>query len=170
MKGLIHIYYGDGKGKTTSAVGLAVRAKGAGKKVLFSQFLKSGNSCEIGVLKEIFDVIVEENKHGFFYTLCDDEKKCVEKECLSLFEKAMKLSGNCDLLILDEILDAINLSTIKEDLVYNFLLNKPHNLEVVLTGRNPSKRLIDIASYVTEMKKQKHPFDNGHMARHGIEY
>jgi len=147
MKGLIHIYYGNGKGKTTAAVGLAIRAKGAGKKVLFSQFLKCGNSCEIKILKEISDVLIETNNHGFFYTLCDEEKKCVEKECSCLFEKILLLSQkNFDLLILDEILDVIDLNIISEDYIYNFLKNKPENLEVVLTGRNPSERLIEISS------------------------
>ncbi len=173
MTGLIHIYCGDGKGKTTAAAGLSLRAAGAGKRVVFSQFLKDGCSSEIGVLKEIenIDICVCCKPHGFFINMSDTEReetKCDFSELLSIV--LAKAKKGADLLILDEIISSCNLGIVSEKAVAEFLKNKPQELEVVLTGRDPSDELLSIADYVTEMKKIKHPFDNGTPARKGIEF
>ncbi len=172
--GLIHIYFGDGKGKTTAAMGLCARMAGCEKKVLLSQFLKCGNSGEIKCLKEskFVDVLVCEKKRGFFYTMSEKEKEETTKEIRDLFLQVTKkaVSEDFDLLVLDELLDVINLGIISDNEVISFLKNKPENLEVVLTGRNPSHELLEICDYATEMKKVKHPFDKGLNARYGIEY
>lgn len=172
--GLIHIYFGDGKGKTTAAMGLCTRMAGCEKNVLISQFLKCGDSGEIQHLKscEFVEVLVCDKKRGFFYTMSEKEKEETTKEIKDLFLKVTNkaVSGSINLLVLDEILDVINLGIISESDVISFLKTKPENIEVVLTGRNPSEELLEVCDYVTEMKKIKHPFDKGLNARYGIEY
>lgn len=172
MAGLIHIYCGDGKGKTTAAAGLSVRALGAGKKVLFAQFLKEGTSSEIGVLKGLGISIYSLSTHrGFYKKQSDEERKMTVKESRELFQNVINNSKNgIQLLVLDEIISACNYGIIDEISLADFLKNKPEELEVVMTGRNPSQNLLDTADYVTEMKKIKHPYDKGIKARYGIEF
>ena len=166
---MIHIYGGDGKGKTTASVGLLLRALGAGKKVCFFQFLKDGSSCEIKLLKDLANVYVCPEVHGFFPTLSDEEKKEVIKECNDLFECLISKTSDFDIIILDEILDAVSMEIIYENILYNFLINNKEHKEIILTGRCPSEKISDIADYITQMKKIKHPFDKGQKARLGIE-
>lgn len=172
--GLIHIYCGDGKGKTTSAIGLGVRAAGRGKKVLLTQFLKNNNTGElisIEKLKDNFEVLpgVPVNKFSWQMTLEEKEKAKIEhtERFKEVINKSIK--ENYDLLILDEIIGTINLDFISLDRVIEFLENKPNTLEVVLTGRDPNKRLIDLADYVSEIRCIKHPFNKGIASREGIE-
>lgn len=172
MSGLIHIYCGDGKGKTTSATGLAIRAAGAGKKVVFTQFLKDGSSSEIKILRELSDISVYTTCHcGFFESLTKKEKQKAQDNCIQLFKDAISSSKeDVNLLILDEIICAIEYKVIPEEILIEFLETKPHNLEVVLTGRNPSDKLLSMAHYITRMQKIKHPYDNNIVARLGIEF
>ena len=102
--------------------------------------------------------------------MSDNEKEETTKEIKELFLEVTKKAVSYDLLVLDELLDVINLGILTDDEVVSFLKNKPENLEVVLTGRNPSEELLEICDYATEMKKIKHPFDKGLNARYGIEY
>lgn len=171
--GLIHIYTGDGKGKTTSSVGLAVRGLGAGLNVVFCQFLKSGNSSEINILKNLdnLTIVQGEGVKGFVKYMSEEEVKHVTKmhdemllECINLCK-----SGKCDMLILDEIMAAVNLNVVSYKVLLDFLRNKPENVEIVMTGRNPKEELIDLADYVSEIRKIKHPFDKGINARYGVE-
>lgn len=172
MSGLIHIYCGDGKGKTTASVGLAVRAAGSGKKVLFTQFFKNGSSSEIAVLKSIpgITVHVNEKYFGLYIRMTDEEKEEARTAYTKLLQEVLAMAMDYDLLILDEAVSSCNHGTIPEDKVVDFLRRKPDNLEVVLTGRKPSERLVELADYVTEMKKIKHPMDDGIIARKGIEF
>lgn len=174
MAGLIHIYCGENKGKTTASVGLSVRAAGAGKKVLFTQYLKRGDSAELKSLALIpgIKTMVCHKPYGFIWTMSAEEKAAARADFSGLFEEAAGLAEAeaYDLLVLDEILGAIACEMVPEEAVLDFLKNKPENLEVVLTGRDPSEALIELADYVTEMKKIKHPFDQGVQARYGIEY
>ncbi|MBE7029461.1 MAG: cob(I)yrinic acid a,c-diamide adenosyltransferase [Ruminococcaceae bacterium] len=166
---MIHIYHGDGKGKTTASVGIAIRALGADKKVVFSQFLKSDSSCEIKVLDKLLDVKICKNKHGFFPQLNDKEKAEVIKEQNDLFS-ILEDTTCLDLLIMDEILDAVYLNIIDEKKLIDFLIKKRETTEIILTGRNPSDDILNLADYITYFKKEKHPFDSGTGARLGIEY
>ncbi len=172
MKGLVHIYCGDGKGKTTASVGLAVRAAGSGKKVIFTQFFKNGSSGEIGVLKQIANIETMHcpTNHGLFFRMNDEEKAQAKEDYTKLLHAVLEVSPSYDLLILDEVISACNHGIIPESLLAEFLRQKPDSLEVVLTGRNPSDRLLALADYVTEMRKVKHPFDCGISARKGIEF
>ena len=173
MTGLVHIYCGDGKGKTTAAVGLAVRAAGAGQKVLFTQFFKNGDSSEIAVLRalENVEVFICETRHGFWAKMDENERARSGQDYSALLDRALGAARRgAKLLILDEALSASNYGVIEEEKLLDFLRDKPAELEVVLTGRDPSAALLGRADYVTEMKKLRHPYDRGVGARRGIEF
>lgn len=170
--GLIHIYCGDGKGKTTAATGLAVRASGAGKKVLFVQFFKNGSSSEIKPLQSLENV---QTLHcvtvpGFYSRMRPEQQQQAKQDYSALFKNAASLAKEVDLLILDEIISTCNYGVVDEADLTAFLDNKPENLEVVLTGRSPSPALTERADYITSMEKIKHPYDRGIFARKGIEF
>ena len=172
MAGLIHLYCGDGKGKTSAAVGLAVRASGAGKQVLFTQFFKDGSSSEIESLKRLpgIRVIHANTVKGFYHAMTPEQRIQARKDYTALFRQVTDAAKNADLLILDEIVSACNRGVVPETLVTTFLRSKPTELEVVLTGREPSPALMELADYITEMRKLRHPFDRGIAARKGVEY
>ena len=172
MPGLIHVYCGDGKGKTTAAVGLAVRAAGAGKKVVFTQFFKDGSSSEIKVLQgvENIQILHCNTVRGFWKRMTDAQKARASADYTQLFSDVTRLAMDADLLVLDEIIAACNHGAVTEVVVADFLRSKPERLEVVLTGRNPSEHLLRLADYVTQMQKSKHPYDRGIAARKGIEF
>ncbi len=174
MKGCIHIYTGDGKGKTTAATGLAVRFAGDGGRVLFSQMLKDGKSGEISVLDQIEGIDVDSCTEcfGFSFAMSEETRqKAIETYTAYLgriLERAV--SESYGLLILDEIIAAYNLSFIDREMLIHFLDEKPQELEVVMTGRNPAPELLERADYVSEIRKIKHPYDQGILARKGIEF
>ena len=172
--GRIHIYYGNGKGKTTCSMGLAVRAAGCGKKVLIIQFMKTGKSSEIKTLENISGIKVMDapRMKKFSFNMTDDEKQeMLEADNAVLGEIRQKVAdGGYDLLIMDECLGSCHKGFLDEQLLIDFLRNKPEHLEVVMTGRHPDDTLMEIADYVTEMHKVKHPYDEGIMARRGIEF
>lgn len=171
---MIHIYYGDGKGKTTAAVGLAVRAAGCGLRVLFVQFLKTDSSGERSVLGKLDNVTLTNCPLNlkFTFDMTDAEKHRTAVLYRNIFERsaATALSDRYDMIVLDEIFDVINEGMLTEAQVYEFITNAPNSIEIVMTGRNPSQRFLAEADYITEMKKHKHPFDSGMTARKGIEF
>lgn len=174
MKSCVHIYCGDGKGKTTAAIGLSVRAAGCGKKVLITRFLKTDHSGEVNVLNTIPGISVTpcERSFGFFTKMTEDQKKeaaiYYSQLLTSTLDKAVE--EEYDLLVMDEIMAVCNYGLVDEKEVHEFLSHRPEGLEVVLTGRNPSETLANMADYVSEIKKVKHPYDQGLNARRGIEY
>lgn len=175
MKGLIHIYTGDGKGKTTAAIGLGVRACGHGMKVLMVQFLKSTPTGEIYCLKSLepnFRLCRGTESKKFTWQMGEEEKAHAAAEQQDMFNNAVNAArnGECDLLILDEILGAISSGMLDEKQLISFIENKPDGLELVLTGRNADSDLIGLADYVSEIKAVKHPAEKGIHARKGIEY
>ena len=172
MSGLIHIYCGDGKGKTTAAIGLAIRAAGAGKKVVFAQFFKDGSSSEISVLQTVANIRTAhcDTVRGLWKRMSDAQKAQAGKDYTSFFAEIVVLAKDADLLVLDEIVSACTHGTVAETVVLDFLRDKPNGLEVVLTGRNPSEELLELADYVSEIRKVKHPYDCGIAAREGIEF
>ncbi|MGI6507908.1 MAG: cob(I)yrinic acid a,c-diamide adenosyltransferase [Saccharofermentanales bacterium] len=170
--GLIHIYCGDGKGKTTASAGLAVRACGRGLNVLLTQFLKSGTSGELEPLRSLgVEIISGSYSQKFVFTMNDEEKAETRRRCETQFHEAIERSREgIDLLILDEVMGAIATGMLDEQEVIDFLQTKPPNLEVVLTGRDPSQTLIDLADYVSEVVMRKHPYEtSGLIGRVGIE-
>ena len=173
-KGLIHIYCGDGKGKTTAAMGLAIRAAGREKKVFITQFLKSGKSGELVSLEKLNDYIKflpGKPVNKFVWNMNDEEKMEAKKEHTARFKEIIDIikSEEYDLLILDEMIATINNGFVELNEVIEFLKSKPETLEVVMTGRDPKEELIKLANYVTEMKCIKHPFEEGIPSRVGIE-
>lgn len=176
--GLIHLYHGEGKGKTTAAVGLAIRAVGNEEQVLFAQFMKDGKSGEVPVLQGLEKVCYlcgEKMPHGFYKTLNDEQKKAFQCSQQDLFKRIQQIvtevsDENGALLILDEFTYAYSWGLIDQNEALVFLKEKPKNLEVVITGREPAEELLAISDYITEMKLQKHPFLNGIPARKGIEF
>ncbi|MGN0947942.1 cob(I)yrinic acid a,c-diamide adenosyltransferase [uncultured Megasphaera sp.] len=171
--GLIHIYCGDGKGKTTASLGLVLRCAGHGGNVLFAQFLKGRPTGELTALKALPQVTVLRGKALAKFTF---QMTPAEKEATRLAQTAFleEIAAFCqkhqpDLAVCDELVGAAALGLVPEEAVIRFLKEKPAKTEVVLTGRNPSRALIALADYVSEIKKVKHPFDRGIAARIGIE-
>ena len=173
MKGLVHIYCGDGKGKSTAAVGLAVRCAGGGGHVFFASFLKDSRSGERTVLNCIENIVLMENPNEVkFYKFMNElEQNAYRNFCKRSFAAIVEKvqSGIYDMLILDEIIPSVNNGILAESELISLIDNRPNNLEIVLTGRNPSDLLSSKADYITEMKKIKHPFDMGIQARKFIE-
>lgn len=171
--GLIHVYCGDGKGKTTAAMGLALRMLGCDNKVCIVQFLKDGNSSELKALSSFKNAAIFSGKEvsGFSFSMSEEEKKLVTNNHNDHLKNAIKLCKNDDysLLILDEAIGAINAKMLDYTLLVDFIKNKPPHLEIVLTGRKPSDEILSMADYVSEIKKIKHPYDSGIAARMGIE-
>ena len=178
--GLVHIYCGDGKGKTSAACGLAVRMAGRGNAVVIARFLKTDDSGEVEVLKHLPQVhlIPCEKEFGFVFAMDEETKIQAAEFNTGLFCKAVEAAKEKSaqskdtpcLLVLDEIMAAVNLKMVQEEQVLAFLKERPANLEVVLTGRDPSESMQAMADYISEIKKIRHPFENGISARIGIEY
>ena len=174
-KGMIHIYTGDGKGKTTAAIGLAIRAAGHGKRIYFVQFLKGRETGELAALKEFSNIVVHRvnpDLRNFFYQLSTEEKEILSRKieegwrdiCRELSEEKY------DILILDEIMAVLSNGLLGLEDLLEFINNKVPQLELVLTGRNAPEELLKLADYVTEMKMLKHPYQEGVPARKGIEF
>ncbi len=167
---MIHIYTGDGKGKTTAACGLALRSAGCGKNVLVVQFLKDGTSGEICAFENFKNIAVMAAKtKGFLWDMTVAEKQETKAAHEKLFDTAVQKAAEFDVVIFDEILGAISAGMIDETAVLDFLKTNPTS-EIVLTGRGASERLIELADYVSEIKCIKHPMEKGTPARKGIEY
>jgi cob(I)alamin adenosyltransferase len=173
-KGFIHIYCGDGKGKTTAAVGLAVRASGRGRRVHFVQFLKGDDSGERRALELLPGVTLAPCPKVLKFTFAMTEAERAEEanRCEALFQNACELAkaGRCDLLVLDEVFGALQCGMLQRERVLAFLREKPEPLEVALTGRDPGEDFLDLSDYVSEICKRKHPFDRGISAREAVEY
>ena len=169
-QGLIHLYTGDGKGKTTAAVGLSVRAAGNGMRVWFLQFMKGRPSGEIAVLERLPGVTVRRGEcQKFSFQMTEEEKKAVRFQQDELLREAVSQLEEIDLLVLDEVTSAISTGLLGEEDLKKLLTQKPPQLELVLTGRDPADYMIEAADYLTQMVKQKHPYDRGIAARRGIE-
>ena len=168
----IHIYYGDGKGKTTAAVGLAVRAAGSGLKVLFFQFLKDNSSNERKILEALPGVTCLPGREPvkFVSKMNGDERIEFRHYNNKALDEIIKFCGPFDMLILDEALCALNLEVLSEEKLISFIQHKPRGLEIVMTGPCLPDNLLEMADYVTEVRKVKHQFDLGRSARKGIEF
>jgi len=171
-KGIVQVYTGKGKGKTSAAFGLALRAIGRGLKVYIVQFIKGGfDYGELYVIDRLPNLELKAYGRGKFIT-----QKPPEQEDIELAEEAFQRgknvveSGSYDVVVLDEINVALNLKLISLEKVLQLIKNKPKHVELVLTGRYAPNEIIQAADLVTEMKEVKHPFNRGHHAREGIEY
>ena len=177
-----HIYYGDGKGKTTAAVGAAVRAAGRGLPVCFAQFMKGGESGEIVSLSRLPGVTILRPKkpYPFYKNMTDAEKDDLAKEHAEIFREICTFTERCGeqteqqetssppaLIVCDEILHALRYQLIDAGEVLRWLKTRP--AEIILTGREPSEEFLAAADYITEMKAVRHPYQSGIKARIGVE-
>ena len=167
--GLVHLYYGAGKGKTTAAMGLALRALGSGKRVAVLQFLKGGQSGEIPLLEQLGAKLYR-GKAGqkFVFQMNDAEK--AETRALQNANLAAVMAEPADLLVLDEAGSAWELDMVDKALLQQAVLQRPAGQECVLTAHAAPQWMLDAADYVTEMKCLRHPYQKGIAARKGIEY
>lgn len=170
-RGCVHIYCGDGKGKTTCVMGLGVRAAGAGKKVLLHQFLKDDSSSERNIIDGLANITVVPGTpmDKFTFQMNDEELRALRESNDAMFDRLCGMAEDYDMLILDESVYAIDMGLLSEEKVLAFLANRPEHLEVVMSGRNPSEKLKAQADYISEIRKIKHPFDEGLCSRVGIE-
>lgn len=174
MKGLVHIYTGEGKGKTTAALGLGVRAWGRGFKVLFVQFLKGAMTGEIKAIEALqpgFQIYRGEEVKKFLWNMNEEEleeAKNVQSRILDYAKEEVN-HGQWNLIVLDEIMAAVTSGMVELSKVVDLIKNKPEGLEMVLTGRNAPDELVELADYVSEIKAVKHPMNQGIPARRGIE-
>jgi len=183
--GLVEIYTGNGKGKTTASIGLAIRAAGWGMKVAIIHFMKVGGYGESKILKKQKNIT--EKFYGMNYLITTNKSFAGDSvvfyepgnppaeyvaEIMRGFKYAYKImkSGKYDILILDELATAVHFGLIKEEDVLNLIKEKPKNLEIVITGRYATKSMVDMADLVTEMVEVKHPYTKGLAARKGIEF
>ncbi len=174
QKGLIHIYTGEGKGKTTASIGLAVRALGHGFKVVYASFFKKpelNGYNEINVLKEQGATVFtfSEGMPLANPQITPEQYHVSTQNGLSELLKYI-VENNTQLLVLDEILIAVKYGYISEEELFGFIDNKPDGTELVLTGRGATEKIKQKADYVTVLSKEKHPYDSGIVARVGIEY
>lgn len=169
--GLIHVYTGNGKGKTTAALGLALRAAGHDMKICIIMFLKG--KCKYGE-KNTVDKISNIEIHAY-----GGDDLIIGKPTTKDFEEAEEAfnhgwraitSNKYDIVILDELTHAINLGLIQLKDVMELIEKKPLELELIITGRNAPSELLNVADYITEFNEKKHPYRKGIQARKGIEY
>lgn len=171
---MTHIYCGDGKGKTTAAVGLAVRCAGAGGDILFYQFMKPETSSERIALQQVKGITVLSGYaiHKFSFQMQPAEKEAAAKgyqKQLSILLNMVK-NNVYTMLVLDEIMACISAGFLTVEMVLDFLHKLPDTLEVILTGRNPDVRLLEQADYISEIQNRKHPYEKHIAARKGIEF
>ena len=171
-KGLVQVYTGNGKGKTTAALGLALRAVGRGLKVCMIQFLKGGDPCGEHLAAEKLApslTIIQTGRDGWIRKgAASAEDAEIARNAMSLADAALT-GNNYDLVILDEINNAVHYGLITVDDVLTLMSRKPEGVELVLTGRNAHEKVIEAADLVTEMREIKHYFKKGVPARIGIE-
>jgi len=170
FKGYVQIYTGNGKGKTTAAIGLALRAAGSGMKVFIAQFLKKRKCSEHKALERLSDLITIK-RYGEGFVKAHPERKHILAVRKGIEEvKKIINGGEYNLVILDEINLLPSLKLINVEEIIDIIKNKPKIVEIVLTGRYAPEELIQIADLVTEMKEIKHYYSKGIKARKGIEY
>lgn len=169
---MIYVFTGEGKGKTTAAVGQAVRSVGQGWKVLIVQFIKQIISGEVAPLKKL-GVEVYPMGLGYVGILTDQKEKAQHVQAAERaldFAKGKLQTGGYDLLILDEVNNAVHLGLLEVGEVLEFLKSKPKNVSVILTGRDAPQEFLKLADLVSEVREIKHPFSKGLQGKKGIEY
>ena len=169
-----HLYYGFGKGKTTCTIGIAIRAIGANKKVLFVQFLKSENTCERAVLKDIKNLTLTDcpTTLKLTYNMTNDEFADVKKYYNNLYKTVTDKDflNEFDVIIYDEIFSLVDSNIITKDALLSFVDSISDDKEYVFTAHSVDELIINKFDYVSHIKKDKHPFDKGVSARKGIEF
>ncbi len=173
---MIHVYKGNGKGKTSAAIGLAIRAAGAGKRVVFARFMKGNESGEIPVLQQIsgIRVLTLSRPYPFTWEMTSEDRTQIIGEHDEMLETLCKLSrsGEADVFVLDEITYPVTLGLVREESWKQLLsmAREKTETEWVFTGQDPSAQMLEAADYITDMQAVRHPYERGIAARKGIEY
>ena len=172
---MIHLYSGDGKGKTSIATGMAVRAAGAGRSVTLARFMKGGESAELAPLKKLGVRVIEaEKKFPFFSQMTEAEKAeittCHNRILAEVINVIHSPAEKGQLIIFDEITYPVSFGLIDIEKLKALLANISEQVELVMTGRDPADFLVEAADYHSELVKKRHPYDDGISARYGIEY
>lgn len=166
-KGCVHLYTGYGKGKTSAAVGLCLRAVGRGLKCTFIQFVKGKESGEFLAAKYLPNFeFIKTGRPDYNFVPNEEDKERAERALKIAYKKASEV----DLLVLDEVTVAVYLDLLNEEELIKFVKKKPEKLELVLTGRYATKKLVELCDYVTYFQLIKHPFYKGQLARKGIDF
>lgn len=170
MKGYVHVYTGNGKGKTTAAIGLAIRAAGAGMRVFIAQFVKGMHYSELDALDRYADRITLKQYGRECFIEKEPEEEDIQAARKGLEEvKGILASGDYQMVILDEANIATRYNLFSPDELIEVVRSKPEAVELVITGRNADPKVVALADLVTEMKEIKHYYNRGVQARAGIE-
>ena len=168
---MVQLYYGDGKGKTTAAVGAAVRAAGAGERVLFVSFYKDGSSCEVAALERLgVQCLFPREQFQMFCPVTAEKQAALAADYARLLTEIDARAADCFLVVLDEGADAFAGDLLPRQGLIDFLHRRGKNCEIILTGHSLPPDLAPLCDYMTNMTKERHPFDTGAPARRGIEY
>lgn len=180
---MIHLYSGEGRGKTSIAVGTAIRMAGAGKKVIFAQFMKGQESSEIEILSSLpnVEICCVPEEFPFYNQMSEEQMQRITKyhndilmqimdEIRCVGEKGEGGRSPKLLVVLDEITYPVSWNLIDQTLVNHLLSDLPESVELIMTGRNPSEEMIAFSDYWSEVTKKRHPYEKGVMARKGVEY
>lgn len=171
---MIHLYTGDGKGKTTAAVGLAVRAAGRGRKVYFAQFMKGGDTGELHVLQALpqIQILRSDKNYGFYDSMSWEDKRELTDVHNAILDRLLAAVEEraCDMIVLDEVTYPVKWNLLDLKKMERLLVVGEDGPELVLTGRDCADILADAADYVTEMRCVRHPYQKGVQAREGIEF
>lgn len=175
--GFLHVYTGNGKGKTTASIGIAIRFLGSGGDVILVQFLKGRLSGEVSFLEEVKKVKIFRlsKDYGFTFSMNEKVKKLVKEEHNEILKNALKevkktKESNRCLLILDECAGAISEGLLEEADILDIIKKENRGLELVLTGRSFSKKILEKADYISDIRSVRHPMEIGLAAREGIEF
>ncbi len=170
MKGLTHLYCGDGKGKTSAAIGVVIRQVSCHKKVAIFSFLKDGSSSENKVLQQLgVQLFSCEMPNPFYYQMDIVQKQVFKQQQEQLFSLATSMLHKVDCIVLDEVMDAIQLGFFPLSALLQFIAQKPKSLELIITAHQEHQDLVAVVDYYTYFENKKHPYQQGIPARKGVD-
>ena len=169
---MIQTYFGNGKGKTTAAVGSAIRFAGCENKVLYAEFLKNNASSELTILKcmKNVEVLSSDECYNLFDNLKEERTKDLTCAYTKLLQCVKEKADSVKMIVLDEILDAIDFGYVNEDEFISWLNTTKDNHEIILTGHKLTEKIAEVSDYISEIKEIKHPYTKGALPRKGIEF
>lgn len=168
--GLVHVYTGEGKGKTSAGMGLLLRSLGRGLKVKIIQLFKRNTGEQYFFDNSGFEYMQFQPLHPYFKDYNPNELEDLKIDFMAFWNNAIKNIDEQDVVLIDEIGPGIKWGIINEQLILDLIENKPLNTELILTGRDMPQSIMDKADYVSDIRKIKHPYDKGIIAREGIEF
>ena len=169
---MIQTYFGNGKGKTTAAVGSAIRFAGCENKVLYAEFLKNNASSELTILKcmKNVEVLSSDECYNLFDNLKEERTKDLTCAYTKLLQCVKEKANSVKMIVLDEVLDALDFNYLDEDEFLSFISAYKNDCEIILTGHKLTPKIADVSDYISEVKETKHPYSKGGSPRKGIEF